>query len=132
MTRVLVFGVFDLLHPGHLYFLKQAKRHGDHLTVVVTCDARVAHEKGAKPFFKEKERVELVKSLKDVDKVILGDKPGAWNILRKLKPDIIALGYDQKHHIKNIKKNLFRIAYIKSWKPTRYNSSKVKALHSSF
>ncbi len=95
MNRIVVFGVFDLLHPGHLYFLKQAKRHGDHLTVVVTRDARVKHEKKHKPFFNERERLQMVSALRMVDHAILGDKVGEWKILKKLKPDVVCVGYDQ-------------------------------------
>lgn len=127
MKKVTVFGVFDLLHPGHLYFLKQAKRHGAYLTVVVTRDARVLREKGSKPFFNEKERLAIVQSLAIVDKAILGDKPGQWSIYKKIHPNIIAVGYDQQHHIQNADRNkTIRFVYIKPWKPSRYNSSNVK------
>lgn len=90
-----MFGVFDLLHPGHLYFLREAKKYGDHLTVVITRDARVLHEKGHTPKLNERERVEMVSALRDVDNVALGDKVGEWKILRKLKPNVICIGYDQ-------------------------------------
>lgn len=95
MKKIVVFGVFDLLHPGHLYFLKQAKKHGDHLTVVVTRDARVVYEKKHKPFFNERERLQMVEALKVVGHAILGDKVGEWRILKKLKPDVVCVGYDQ-------------------------------------
>lgn len=96
MKRVVVFGVFDLLHPGHLYFLREAKKHGAHLTVVVTRDARVAREKKRKPIFNGRERLQMVRAIRWVDHAILGDKVGEWKILARLKPDVICVGYDQK------------------------------------
>lgn len=95
MKKVVAFGVFDILHPGHLHFLESAKTLGDHLTVVVTRDARTQKEKGKKPFFNESERLTMVQALKFVDVAILGDRPGQWTIAKKLHPAIIALGYDQ-------------------------------------
>ena len=93
---VVVFGVFDILHPGHLDFLTQANKKGDSLVVVVSRDARVKKEKGTIPIFKEKERLKMIKSLSVVSKAFLGDQPGRWSIVSKLKPDIIVVGHDQK------------------------------------
>ncbi len=95
MKRVVVFGVFDLLHPGHLYFLQQAKKCGDYLTVVVTRDARVQAEKKRKPVFNERERLQMISALQVVDHAVLGDKVGEWTILKKLKPDVVCVGHDQ-------------------------------------
>ena len=96
MRRIVVFGVFDILHPGHLYFLRQAKKHGLHLTVVVTRDARVYAEKKRRPFFNEQERLEIVRALRNVDRVVLGDRTGEWNVLKHLRPDVVCIGYDQQ------------------------------------
>ncbi|TAL20672.1 FAD synthase [Patescibacteria group bacterium] len=94
--RVVAFGVFDLLHPGHLRFLEQARKLGTELVVVVTRDARARREKGRAPVLSEMERLSMVRALKCVDRAILGDKPGVNLILRRLKPEMIALGHDQQ------------------------------------
>ncbi len=90
-------GVFDLLHPGHVYFLREAKRLGDELVVVVARDntaRRFKHE----PITSEDQRVQLVAALKPVDRAILGHEGGSiYDILEEIQPDIIALGFDQIH-----------------------------------
>ncbi len=94
--RVLAFGVFDLIHPGHLAFLRQAKRFGDELVVVVTRDDVAKKEKGRRPRLTARERVELVAGVRWVDRVVIGDPPHRYfSVIRRFKPDIIALGYDQ-------------------------------------
>lgn len=90
-------GVFDLLHPGHVYFLTEAKRLGDELVVVVARDStarRFKHE----PITSEASRVQLVEALKPVDRAILGHEGGSiYDILEEIRPDIIVLGFDQIH-----------------------------------
>ena len=90
-------GVFDLLHPGHVYFLTEAKRLGDELVVVVARDStarRFKHE----PITSEDQRVQLVAALKPVDRAVLGHEGGSiYDILEEIQPDVIALGFDQIH-----------------------------------
>lgn len=96
MTHVIAFGVFDLLHPGHLAFLKQARRLGDELVVVVARDDVAEREKGRRPRLTVRERMQLVVGVRWVDRAVIGDPPDRYfSMLRRLKPDIIALGYDQ-------------------------------------
>lgn len=125
MKRVVVFGVFDLLHPGHLYFLREAKKHGDNLTVVVTRDARAQVEKGRTPFFNERQRLEMVRTLRYVDRVVLGDRVGEWRVLKKLQPDVVCIGYDQKADW--IEKcglgKTPKVVRVKGWRIRRYHSS---------
>lgn len=125
MRKVVVFGVFDLLHPGHLYFLKQAKKYGDHLTVVVTRDARVKAEKKHAPVLNERERLEMVSALRIVDHALLGDKVGEWSVLKKLRPDLVCVGYDQKEQWieKCGLKNLPSVIHLKAHYPQKYKSS---------
>ena len=131
MKKVLVFGTFDILHPGHLYFLREAKKQGEHLTVVVTRDARVLSEKGRTPKLNEKERVEMVSALRVVDNVVLGDKIGEWKVLKRLKPHTVCVGYDQNPDwIKHAKlKRSPKIVQIDAYKPARHHSSKYYARH---
>ncbi len=96
-TRVLCCGTFDFLHPGHIYFLKKAAALGSELYVVIARDENVIKIKGKYPIHSEDERMEKIEELGFVDNVRLG-YPG-MNFLRvvtEIKPDIIALGYDQK------------------------------------
>ncbi len=94
MTKVMASGVFDILHTGHVRYLSEAKRMGDELVVVVATDATVRKNKH-EPITPEKMRLELVRSLKPVDQAVLGREGDMFNVVAELKPDIIALGYDQ-------------------------------------
>lgn len=98
-TKVMVFGVFDFLHPGHISFLKQAKRLGDYLVVSVARDANVLYFKGRLPVFSEKEREKALMDLDFVDEVILGGLDNPWSHIKEAKPYTIALGYDQKPYL---------------------------------
>lgn len=90
-------GVFDLLHPGHVYFLAEAKRLGDELVVVVARDS-TARKFKHEPITSEDQRLQLVAALKPVDRAILGHEGGSiYDILEEIQPDIIALGFDQIH-----------------------------------
>ena len=93
--RVLVGGVFEILHPGHLYLLKRAKEMG-RVVVVVARDSTVLRFKGRKPVVPEVQRLEVVRSLKYVDEAYLGNDPlDVEGTLMRLKPDIVLLGPDQ-------------------------------------
>lgn len=95
---VLVGGVYDILHVGHLSALTEAKTHGDVLVVVIATDLTVETLKGRRPVFPEEDRRALVDSLRPVDAAILGYEDvgmGYHQVIDEVKPDIIALGYDQ-------------------------------------
>lgn len=97
MKTVLVTGTFDFLHRGHLYFLEQAKRYGDHLIVIIARDSTVKKIKGRTPIHTEKERQDLVASIRIVNRAVLGDQKDPYKIIARLRPQIICLGYDQTH-----------------------------------
>ena len=103
--RVMATGAFDLLHLGHLHYLKEAKKLGDELIVVVATDATVRKEKH-EPITPENMRMEMVASLKPVDRAVLGYEKDHNRIVEEIKPDIIAVGYDQKHDLEKIKQEL--------------------------
>jgi len=95
MVRVMATGVFDIIHLGHLHYLQESKRLGDELVVVVATDNTVRKRKH-EPITPEKMRVELVGSMKPVDRAVLGKDGGdIFEIVREIKPDIITIGYDQ-------------------------------------
>lgn len=95
MVRVMATGVFDILHPGHLHFLREAKKLGDELVVVVARDS-VAEKMKRRPFIPENIRLAMVSALKPVDTAILGVEGNIYDILNLIRPDILALGYDQE------------------------------------
>ena len=103
---VLVGGVFDLLHVGHIHTLKSAKLLGDVLIIVVATDSTVSNlKKNRKIYHDEKSRLELVSSIKFVDKAVIGRKKSIYDTVEFVRPDIIALGYDQTHDEIAMKKN---------------------------
>lgn len=127
MKKVMVFGVFDLLHPGHVNFLRQAKKFGDYLIVSVARDTNVKKFKGHKAWQSEKQRVTVLRKLKFVDKVVLGGVKNPWPHIKKEKPDVIALGYDQKPYVslKQLKK-IARVVRLKAFRPEVYKSSRLR------
>jgi FAD synthetase len=98
-------GVFDIIHLGHLYFLKEAKKLGDELVVVVATD-KTAEKLKHIPITSQDMRVQLVGELKPVDEAVMGYEDDRYKIVKEIKPDIIALGFDQKHDEEIIKKDL--------------------------
>lgn len=94
MVRVMATGVFDILHLGHLHYLLQAKELGDELVVVVARDSTVKRMKH-EPVTPEEMRRELVDALKPVDSAILGHEGDIYRTVEDVRPDIIALGWDQ-------------------------------------
>jgi len=93
MTRVLATGTFDILHPGHILYLRKAKELGDELFVIVSRDSMVQHK--SKPILPEQQRLQVVQALEMVDHAELGSERDIFEPLRLIKPDIIALGFDQ-------------------------------------
>ena len=105
MVRVMASGVFDLIHPGHISYLNQAKALGDHLTVVIASDVTVRKKKH-EPVTPEAMRAMIVGSLKPVDEAIVGSEGDIFETVRKVNPDIIVLGYDQTFDEKALEKDL--------------------------
>ena len=132
MKVVVAFGTFDLLHPGHLAYLRQAKTYGDRLIVVISRDVNVVKIKGGKPLFSEQDRKKIVGALKDVDEAVLGSSADMFKIIKKLKPDIVCLGYDQEIGKAELQSKLSgmeappRIVRAKSYHAENYKSSKLK------
>lgn len=106
MTLVMAFGCFDILHPGHIAYLEESAKLGDKLVVVIARDHAIIKGKNREPVFGENARRHLVGSLKFVDKAVLGDKLDYFKLIKELKPDVIALGYDQKPGKEELKKKL--------------------------
>ena len=105
MVKVMATGAFDLLHMGHIYFLKEGKKLGDTLCVVVATDATVRKLKH-EPVNPEQIRLNLISELTVVDEAYLGYENDMYTIVEEVRPDIIALGYDQIHDENKIKDEL--------------------------
>lgn len=88
-------GVFDIIHMGHVHYLEEARKLGDELIVVVATDITVRRMKH-EPITPGNMRVQLVNSLKPVDRAVLGHEDDIFRTVEELRPDIIALGFDQK------------------------------------
>ena len=99
---VLAGGVFDIIHPGHIHTLNDAKKLGDVLVVVIATDKTAVKMKKRKPLHNAELRRELVSSLTMVDLCIIGDEEDIFKTVDLVKPEIIALGYDQTHQEKFI------------------------------
>lgn len=95
MKTVMAQGTFDILHPGHLHYFRESAELGDELVVVIARDSRVSKEKDT--YFDEDERRQMVESLEMVDKAILGSEGDIYSTVEEVDPDIITVGYDQKH-----------------------------------
>ena len=99
---VLAGGVFDIIHPGHIHTLNSAKRLGDVLVVVVATENTAQKMKKRKPLHNQEQRRDLVKSLSMVDLCVIGHEGDIFKTVEQIKPEIIALGYDQIHQEKFI------------------------------
>jgi FAD synthetase len=134
---VLASGVFDLLHLGHVRFLEEAKKAGGpgaQLVVVIARDSTVEKTKGRKPIMPEDQRRSLVESLRVVDKAMLGyENLDIGEVIENVKPDVIALGYDQDDMMKQVldyvNKNKVNVKVVRIGKfgeNTLDSSSKIK------
>lgn len=99
---VLAGGVFDIIHPGHIYTLNAAKALGDILVVVVATDSTSIKMKKRRPLHTQEQRQELVNSLSMVDLCLIGQEDDIFKTVNRVRPQIIALGYDQVHQEKFI------------------------------
>ena len=103
---VVVFGVFDLLHPGHIYFLEAASKFGQ-LHVIVSRDDSVRFFKHKDPIQPEELRLEQITKLSYVHKVYLGDNSmGTYEVLKFVNPKYVCVGHDQQNLCKHLKEQL--------------------------
>jgi FAD synthetase len=93
MTRVVATGTFDLLHPGHIYYLEESAKLGDELFVIVARDANVRHK--PRPVIPEEQRRWMVAALCPVDHAVLGDPTDMFRPIREIRPDVITIGFNQ-------------------------------------
>jgi cytidyltransferase-like protein len=132
---VMVFGTFDLFHLGHKSFLRQAREHGEYLIVVIGRDKTVAEVKRKKTTDNETRRLKNIKESNMADKVILGSLFDKYELIKRYRPDVICLGYDQKYFVRELKYELekadlskIQIIRLESYRPEIYKTSKLRRL----
>ncbi|MBI2660243.1 FAD synthase [Candidatus Woesearchaeota archaeon] len=132
MKIVMCAGTFDTIHPGHLFYLSEAKKYGDKLIVVVARDDTSESFKRKKPAHNERERLEKVRALGIVDEAVLGRHGNIFDIIKEIRPDVICLGYDQNVQKNQVEEELNKrglkaeVIRIGSYMPHMYKSSIIK------
>lgn len=134
MTRILVFGTFDIVHEGHRDFFRQARALAidPYLIVSLARDRVVKKIKGKLPRHSERERADAMRREKGIDEVVLGSESDYIAHIKELKPDVIALGYDQSgEYVEGLAEKLRaagmrpQLIRLKSFKPEHYKSSRL-------
>ncbi|MCK4745158.1 adenylyltransferase/cytidyltransferase family protein [Candidatus Parcubacteria bacterium] len=132
-NKIMVFGTFDVFHKGHKNFLGQARKFGDYLIVVIARDKNVKKIKGEFSQNSEQERLVEIKRSRLASEAVLGSILDKYKIIKKYRPDIICLGYDQKIIIKQLKEKLkefnllnTKVIRLKAYQTKKYKSSKFK------
>lgn len=92
---VIAQGTFDILHPGHLHYLREAAAMGDVLHVIIARRENVTHKE--RPVLPDRQRRDMVAALGPVDSALLGDKEDIFVPIERIDPDVIVLGHDQHH-----------------------------------
>ena len=140
MKKVLVTGTFDIIHPGHLNLISQARALGDFLVVVIARDVNVVKYKNSPPFFNEEDRQNNLEAyfklanLKNY-KIVQGSLTDPFKVIKEEQPDIIALGYDQQAYVKELHEYLVNAPvkfYIERLKAFKENVCKGKNLRKAF
>lgn len=132
MKKVITFGAFDLVHEWHKFFLNQAKKYWNFLITIVARDSTIQKIKWKAPLYKEQKRLKDIKDLWISDLVELGHHVDMMFAIKKHKPDIVAIGYDQNSFIYELseflRKNKLKtsVITIDPHKENIYKSSKLK------
>lgn len=145
MKKVMIFGTFDGVHAGHRHVFREARRIGEELDIVeqkkngvakprgrarlyavVARDSTVKRVKGVAPKYPECVRWAYLHGEKDIDVAVLGSLGSKHDVIKKYKPDVICLGYDQERFLRGLEK-VFRgkVVRLKPYKSDRYKSSKL-------
>ncbi len=129
----MIFGVFDIIHPGHKHLIEQARYYGEHLVIVVARDRAVQLLKHKTPAWHELKRKDMLQEMYPEATVVLGDEQqGSYGVIAKHRPDMICLGYDQDTLGKDLKEKMtsrilpsIEIRTLKPHEPWQYKTSKL-------
>ena len=126
--KVLTFGTFDIVHPGHIFYLEYAKSQGSLLYTVIASDYISENLKQRKNIYNQKDRMQHIEKLNIADVIIAGSNTNPLAILNKIQADIIVLGHDQKAPIEAIQKALplTKILRAPKFKDHIFKSSLIK------
>lgn len=133
MKIVMTFWAFDFVHPWHKYYLSKAKKYGDKLITIVGRDKTIQMIKWKKPLNNQKKRLLDIKNLNLSDIVELWHEKDFLFAVKKYKPDVIAIWYDQTSFINQLSEFLHKnnlktsVVTIDSYKENIYKSNKLKA-----
>ena len=122
------FGTFDAVHPGHLFYLRELKKLGDDLTIVIARDSNVTRIKGKAPYCDECRRMQAVADTGIADSVVLGDERDFMKVIDTFKPHVLGFGYDQRVDIEKLKSKYPHIEMVRleAHEPEKYKSSLIK------
>ena len=130
--KALVFGTFDVIHPGHLSFLRQAHGKDNYVVASIARDRFVETFKGRRPLHSEEERLASILETGLVDEAYLSDEElGTYSVISRIRPDIIYFGHDQELLRDNLREWLKQNGIdiptrtLKAFKPDIYKSSKI-------
>lgn len=132
MKTVMIFGTFDILHAGHLDMFRQAREYGDRLVAVVSRDETTKGVKGKEPFHTHEERKAMLSELRMIDEALSGNVDDVYTIIETVRPDVIALGYDQNVFVDKLADKITefgletQIVRLSPYKPTERKTSKIK------
>lgn len=132
MKTVMIFGTFDILHTGHLDMFRQAREYGDRLVAVVSRDKTTLDVKGNAPFHSHEERKLILSELRSIDEVLSGNTQDVYEVISDVRPDVIALGYDQKVFVDMLADKITEfgleteIVRLSPYKPNERKTSKIK------
>ncbi len=94
-TTVIAQGTFDILHPGHVHYFREAAALGDRLVVIVARRSNVTHK--TPPVLPDRQRRDMVAALDPVDEAMVGHEEDIFVPIERVDPDYIVLGHDQHH-----------------------------------
>ena len=94
MRKIVATGTFDILHPGHLFYLEESRKLGDELWVIVARERNVVHK--PRPIVPEEQRLKMISGLRCVDHALLGDMEDMFRPIADIDPEVVTLGFNQK------------------------------------
>lgn len=136
MTKIMIFGTFDMIHPGHedLFYQARSLAPDPYLIVSLARDSAVIRHKGKAPRNTEEARKVLLEAHADIDKVVVGDERGYIEHIQKEQPDIIALGYDQQgEYVEHLERDLkdaglsVRVVRLEPFQEHAFKTSKLQS-----
>jgi FAD synthetase len=95
VKKIVATGTFDILHPGHLFYLRESKKLGDELWVIIAREQNVIHK--PRPIVPEEQRLKMILGLRCVDHAILGDKIDIFRPIVEIGPEVVTIGFNQKY-----------------------------------